>query len=78
FAQGTAHPPRMGGLTKFMEKIQDRVRPPFGFAQGTAHPTRMGGWTKIMVNLSLERPQYCRGVSHTPAAYKPKLLSSSD
>ena len=26
--------------------------------------------------MSLEIPLYCRGVSNTPASYKPKLLSS--
>src|SRR5690606_36786514 len=35
----------------------------------------MGGWAKILINYSLESPQYCRGVSHTPAPYKPKLPS---
>src|SRR5690606_29739313 len=35
----------------------------------------MGGWVKILINYSLESPQYCRGVSHTPALYKPKLTS---
>jgi len=36
----------------------------------------MGGWAKILINYSLESPQYCRGVSHTPALYKPKLTSN--
>ncbi|WP_147120812.1 hypothetical protein [Sphingobacterium mizutaii] len=49
---------------------QDWVRLPFDAAQGTAHPARMGGWTKIIVNLSLERAQYCRGESHSPAFYR--------
>ncbi|SDL38297.1 Uncharacterised protein [Sphingobacterium mizutaii] len=41
-------------------------------------PTRDGRIDQDYDHMSLESPRYCRGVSNTPASYKPKLLSSSD
>ena len=58
---------RDGRIDQDQGMNQDWVRLPFEAAQGSAHPPRMGEWTKIIVNLSLERPQYCRGESHSPA-----------